>query len=79
MVVGAKEPPMHLSVFIPALVNLSESPFNELKSPSFGIRSVTGSRLSHSLSIFLSEKIQEEGVNPDQMPGKPTCAVKPTL
>jgi len=38
MVAGAKESPMHLSVFIPALVNLSGSPFNELKSPSFGIR-----------------------------------------
>ena len=25
------------------------------------------------------KKIPEEGVNPDQMPGKPTCAVKPTL
>jgi len=55
---------MHLSVFIPALVNLSGSPFNELKSPSFGIRSVTGNRLSHSLSIFLSEKIQESSTFP---------------
>ena len=53
---------MHLSVFIPALVNLSGSPFNELKSPSFGIRSVTRRRLSQSLSIFLSVKIQDSSI-----------------
>ena len=64
MVAGAKESPMHLSVFIPALVNLSESPFNELKSPSFGIRSVARSRLSHSLSIFLSVNMQESSTFP---------------
>ena len=64
MVAGAKDSPMHLSDIIPALVNLSGSPFNELKSPSFGIRSVTRSRLSHSLSIFLSVKIQESSTFP---------------
>ena len=64
MVAGAKESPMHLSVFISALVNLSGSPFNELKSPSFGIRSVTRSRLSHSFSIFLSVKMQESSTFP---------------
>ena len=55
---------MHLSVFIPVLVNLSGSSFNELKSLSFGIRSVTRSRLSHSLSIILSVKIKESSTFP---------------
>ena len=52
----SKRVPNAFECFIPALVNLSGSPFNELKSPSFGIRSVTRSRLSHSLSNFFLRK-----------------------